>query len=1077
MEAGRAALAERGHDAAWASARAALDVLEHPLLPGFEAPWLDERRAELEEERLDALELLARGALAGGDESVAQAQAAARRLVSLAPYRESGYGLLMEAHVRRGNLAEALQVFERLRVLMREELGTTPSADLRAAHERLLAQLDEPAAAEQEATPGSEAAAVPPAEAARAAPPLPLPAPLSTAARRPFVGREQAQVRLRDASEAASEGRRGLVFVGGEPGIGKTSLAAAFAGEARDGGATVLYGRCDEDALTPYQPFVEVITHCVVHGRIDELREELRFELEELGRLVPELRRYLPVMRDSSAGMPDAERYRLFEAVVATLSRLSGTGTLVLILDDLHWADPPTIRLLRHVARAPQPERLLVVGAFRDVELEPGSPLSELLADMRREDGFTLLSLGGLDDREARELISTQRPEELPPGAAERLREMTAGNPFFLGEALRVLAESGEEGMSAEVALERLGLPEGVREVVLQRIERVGPHARELLTLAAVAGDPFRIGVLEAVGDGGGDTVEVLERAGRARLLVETGQADSLAFSHALIREALYGDLSDARRIRLHEQVAETLESRRAELRPLPAELARHYFEARHAVGPEPAIHWAREAADRAAKSLAWEEAAVQLERALEADSLRDAANPEDRCELLLDLGSTRLRAGHPGFRRTFAEAAELAKGRSPRQLGLAAIGYGGRYYEAGVIDDALIALLEDALASVGSEHGDLRARLLARLAEILHFAGEQERALSLSEEALGLARRLGDAEVLAAALAGRHVALLHVAHLEERLPVHAEMLDVARRTGDREREVEGLNARIFDLLQLGQVADARQELEKLRELAEELRQPLFRHSVVGWACSFAQLEGRLEEAERLAVESFEIRTRLETHDAASVFAAQLFAIRRTQGRLGELLPAVEEFIEQYPRLAAWRAALPLILHAAGEAKRARAELARLGSDLGAIPGDFFWLTAMSMLGEGAAVLGDARLAADVYQRLAPYASRTIQVGYSGNQGPVAAVLGLLAVTLERREAARSHFEEARRQSADSGAVIFEVRAAAELATLLSRSEDPADRKRAAEVATEALPKALPLGMSNLIDRLERHLV
>ena len=913
-------------------------MLERILLPGFDAPWLDQRRRELEHERLAALELLARAALGGGDAH--RAVAAGRRIVALAPYRETGYALLMDAQEAQGNVAEALRTFERLRALMRDELGSVPSPELRAAHQRLLDRS------------GARADA------------LPLPAPLARLAGRRFVGRTGVLDLLRDRLAAAARRERRFVFLAGEPGIGKTSLAAAFAREAHErGGTVVLYGRSDEDVLAPYQPFVEMLSDCLAE--------------EELGPLV---RRGLP-LREPASGLADVERYRLFEAVAAALSRLAGDATPVIVCDDLHWADRPTLQLVRHLARAAAPERLLFVGAYRDVELQP--PLGELIADLRREHVFERVPLEGLDEAETGRLLEAAA---LPVAAAGRLRELTSGNPLFLEELLHALADEGAD-------LAELAVPEGIKEVVLRRVARLREPAARVLTLAAVAGHTFRPAALETEASPE-VVVDVLEQATRAGLLTATDHPDRLAFSHALIRQTLYEELSDARRIRLHARVGETLRARRAELRPEAAELAHHFHRARHVAGPEPAIRYAREAADRAAEALAWEDAALQLERALESDSLREHADPGDRAELLLALGEARLRGGHAAARTAFAEAAALASGRSAEQLARAAIGYGGRYYEAGVIDERLIALLREALDALGDDECELRSRVLARLAEILHFAGESEASLRLAAEAVELARPLGDDLVLAAALSGRHVSLLHVAHVDERIKVGRQILALADRTGDPQLEMQTLHARVFDRLTIGDVVGARQDHERLSALAHALREPLFVHFVVGWACTFAQLDGRLDEAERLAFESYELRRRLETRDAESVLAAQLFMIRRAQGRVHELLPAVAEAVERHPALAAWRAALPLVHLGAGDEDRAREELEQAVAGVPGIPRDFFWLTAMTLLSEATAALGAAGPAERLYDALAPFASRWVQIGYAAGDGPVARSLG-----------------------------------------------------------------------------------
>jgi DNA-binding SARP family transcriptional activator len=891
---------------------AALDVLERILLPDFDAPWLDQRRRELEDERLAALERVARS----GDPH--RALSAARRIIALAPYRESGYALLMEAQEAQGNVAEALRTFETLRALMREELGAVPSEDLRAIHERLLRDT------------GTPRRALPPA--------------LARAAERRFVGREPALQLLRDR---LAEGGRRFVFLAGEPGIGKTSLAAAFAREA----PVVLYGRSDEDALTPYQPFVEMLSHAFPRG-------------------------------DASG-----DRYRLFEAVVAALSQLP--GPLVLVCDDLHWADRPTLQLIRHLSRAAAPRQLLFLGTYRDVETEP--PLAELIADLRREHVFENVPLSGLDEAEASGLLA-----ELPAPEAKRLYELSRGHPLFLGE---LLADGGEAG-----------LPAGIKEVVLRRVQRL--EQPERLVLAAVAGLSFRPAVI--------GVEDVIDEALAAGLLTETSGPGRVAFSHALIRQTLYEELSETRRIRLHEQVAQALE---AQPRRDAAELAHHYFRARHAAGPEPAIRYAREAAERAAEALAWEDEALQLERALEADTLRD--DPSGRTELLLALGDARTRGGHAAARAPFAEAASLARGRSPEQLARAAIGFGGRYYEAGVVDLELIELLREALAADPPE--ELRIHLLARLAEVLHFAGECETSLRLADEAVTRARELGDEVVLIAALFARQISLLHVAHVEERLRLGDELLAISR---DPRVEMVVMHGNIHDRMSIADVAGARADLERLDALAHALRDPLHLHFAVGWRCMFAQLDGHLEEAEALAFESYEMRRALETRDAEGVLAAQLFKNRPAQGRVAELLTAVEQAIAQFPALAAWRAGLPLVLIAAGEDERARAELARV--ELATIPRDFFWLVAMSMLAEATAAL---RAPADaLYDALLPYASRFVQIGYAACDGPVSRSLGLLAASRGDTPAAVAHFEAALRATA--AAPGLSARARADLAAL-----------------------------------------
>jgi len=1008
LEAARAAL-PRDPEAAAGHAQVALDIYESDLVPLFDAPWLEECRRAQEDHRLEALELLAEASLAVGGEGPVRAQLAARQLVELAPFRESGHALLMRAHAARGNQAEALQSFERLRVLLRDELGSSPSPELRALHERVLAAADavvEPVG-EQE---------------------LPLQPVLAKTDDAAFVGRRDALDTLRRALAAASRGERRCVLAAGEPGIGKTCLARAVGREAHAGGAIVLYGRSDEEPLAPYQPFVDMISHLVLSGQLDRHGDALRFELEELGRFVPELRRQVPPSRETSGNLPDTERYRLFEAMTSMLAQVAGERTLVLIFDDLHWADRPTLLLLRHLIRSAEPRRLLALGAYRDVEVEPASPLAQVLADARLELPLESIQLEGLDRHETEALIYAVQGGARP-GLAARLHHHTGGNPFFLEESLRSIDDPA-------------GVPPGVREVVLRRVARLGPHAQEVLGAAAVLGPSFQAAAIPPIPTvTREEAMDLLDRAVAGRLLATADRGSRLTFAHDLIRRTLYDEVGPIVRTQLHDRIAQTLEYRRKELRPRPAELAHHFYEARHSLGPEPALRYARRAADNAAGALAWEDAAAHLERALELDELREPPDPADRCELLLKLGDMRLRAGQPDFSAAFADAAECARGRSSAQLARAAIGYAGFYYEAGVVDQTLIDLLRETLLALDrDEEQDLHVRVLARLAEVLHFAGDELLSMEAGAEAVDIARELGDDRVLTAALQGAHTSLLHAAHLSDRLAVSAEVIEVSRRAHDRAGTLMGLQDRIFDLIQSGRIVEARAHHEELKQVADELRQPFFAHLAVGWSASFAQMEGRLDEAERLAAESAVMRTRMETRDAESVFAAQLFMIRIAQGRLHELVDAVEQFIEEYPVLAVWRSGLPLVYISAGREDDARRELERMVADLDKVPRDFFWLAAMWALGEASAKLAHPEASAVLYDTLEPYAGCIVQVGYAGCLGPVSRVLGLLAAARGDRETAVAHLEYALAMTAASGLRLFEEQARAELNELATAS-------------------------------------
>jgi DNA-binding SARP family transcriptional activator len=945
-------------------ARAALERFERPLLPELGGRWVEEQRAELDGLHSDALETLARAALRLGSGELPAADRAARALIQREPYRESGYVLLMELLAARGNVAEALRVYDRLRVLLRDELGATPAPHVTALHDRLLMQGEAPA---------------PPA----GPPGLPLPAVLAAREERPFVGRAAELDALRRAWELA---QGAVVVVTGEAGMGKTRLAARFAAEAHAGGAAVLHGRIDEETVVPYQPFVEAIRHYASHADLAGA------DVEALAPLVPELGAVA-----TESGERENRRYRLFEAVAALLGRVAAERPLLLVVEDLQWAGMPTLLLLRHVVRVLDGAPVMVLVTMRDEEANLVADPGRLLADLSREHVVERVALGGLEEADAAALVGDAE-------LARRLHGRTAGNPFFIEEMLRSLAEAPE----AE------GVPEGVKDLVSRRLARLERGTVEALTAGAVLGRDFRLATLEAMLER--PALEHLEEALRAGVVREDAeQVDRFAFAHALVRETLYDAPAHARRARLHLRAGRALEAAGAP----PGELAHHFFEAREVGGAEAAVEYSAAAARRAVAAHAYEEAAWHLGQALAAQASAEAADGDPsaagrrRAELLIALGDVRWQASEPGARAAFDEA--VAASHDPEILARAALGAGGRFYMPVASDPAYVARLEEALAALGDAESPLRARLLARLAEHLALADAGDRPARLGAEAVAMARRTGEDGALAAALMGRHAALLDIEHAPERLTTIDEAIAIAERIGADEVAALALHWRIFDLVELGDLAAARASHARLEALARELHQPLYTHAALAWRGEWAHVAGRLEEAERIHRESLRVAEAAGAPEARGFFLTQLFAVRRDQGRLGELLDPAERLARDPGGVGvSWRAPLPLVLQQAGETERARAayEVA-LAAVLRGHPGSLFRLSALVCAAEAAATLGDASGAEALIPLLEPHADRFAQTGFSGCWGSVRRFLGLLHATAGRPEAARAELEAA----------------------------------------------------------------
>jgi class 3 adenylate cyclase len=611
-----------------------------------------------------------------------------------------------------------------------------------------------------------------------------------------FVGREVERERLAQGWQAARAGRRQVVMVSGEPGIGKTRLATHAALRAHADGATVLYGRCDEDLGVAYQPWLEALRHYVSNGPKAVLREHVAANGGDVARLAPELGRRLddvPAPQDSD---PETERYLLFNAVLGLLQAAADRSPVVLVLDDLQWADRPTLVLLRHVIDHSAEVPLLIVGAFRASELSNTDPLTALLADLRREDDtVSRLALDGLGQTEIVALLESVAGHELDePGLAlaAELRRETDGNPFFVGELLRNLRETGAIAQDSEGrwAVQReaskLGLPESVREVIGRRVGRLGEETRQTLAGAAVIGRDFELELLAAMSGEDEDLVlDRLDGAQAASLIVErAGQPGWFSFSHALVEHTLYEELGATRRARLHRRIAEALERQvGGDPGERIGELAHHWGQAVAPVALSKAADYAERAGRRALEQLAPDEAQRWFEQALE---LR-AGQPESDAhrELLVLLGDAQRQAGDAGYRGTLLRAARLAEqaGDVDRQARAVLATWRGTS-SLGQRDDDLVTALEAAAEALPTED-PRRAAVLSQLAAELTFSAPLERRRALADEALTIARAAGDPRLLCDVLM-HHTYATWVPHaIAELAPYLKEALAIADEIGD----------------------------------------------------------------------------------------------------------------------------------------------------------------------------------------------------------------------------------------------------------------------------------------------------
>jgi tetratricopeptide (TPR) repeat protein len=653
----------------------------------------------------------------------------------------------------------------------------------------------------------------------------------------------------------------------------------------------------------------------------------------------------------------------------------------------------------------------------------------------------------------------------------EAIHRETDGNPFFAGEILKLLAA---EGRLEDVPDAQLPIPPSVRDAIRARLGRLSEACVGALVLAAVLGREFD---LEALARAGGRDLEalldVLDEAIGSGLVVEVpGARGRLRFVHVLVRDTLYDELPATRRLRLHRDVAEALEGLyERDPEPYLAELAHHFGLAVPVADADTAARYATRAGDRAALLLAYEEAARLYVAALEL--VDDAAGSS---ELLLRLGDVQARQGDiTASKETLVRAADVARAADlPEHLARAALGYGGRFVWARAWgDERLVPLLEEALAALPEQDGELRARLLARLAggpyRDTHAPGPRER---IAQQAVDMARRLGHPDTLAYTLEGRYDANWGPDALDGRLAIADELLALAAAVGDAERAYAGHDCRFIAMLEAGNLVEARRSHEAGARIADRLRQPAQLWDSAARRALLALYDGRLAEAESLTREAYAVGRSVQTVNAQLVLDLQLYAIRREQGRLPEVLDVVERAVDDYPGYPVWRYVLIDVLAELGRTTDARTELARAGVEGYPVYLEMQWLFSMTLLGDVCCALEDADTAEVVYARLLPYARFNAVLPPELCFGSVSRALGNLAATADRRDDAVRHLEDALAMNAAGGSGTWLAHTQHDLARTLLERDGGGDRARADDLLAAAKASAEAMGLRALAARI-----
>ncbi len=880
-----------------------------------------------------------------------------------------------------------------------------------------------------------------------------------------FVGREGELAELLAGLEDAFAGQGRLFLVAGEPGIGKSSIADELIANARAQGAFTVVGRCWEAGGAPaFWPWIEVLRGYVQECDPDLLRRRVDANAAELAQLLPELRELLPdVVTDRPALESEEARFRLFEAVAEFLASAASDEPLVVVLDDLHAADEPSLLLLRYVVRDIGRRGLVVVCLYRDVDPMPSDVLQATLAELVRVAHVCQLTLARLTETEVRDYVERAGGGHPPPVLAHAIHSSTEGNPLFVAEAIRLLDAEGR----LDDADARLNIPLGARATIAQRIGRLSEPCRDVLVRASVLGREFELDALAQLsGLRRDELLDVVDEAVIERVVGETpGHFGRLRFDHVLIRDVLYEGLSPIQRAQLHRLAGEALEAvYPADLDAHLADLARHFVAAAPTGEEAKAIAYSRRAGDRAAAQFAYEEAVRLYETVLPI-----ASDELERGELLVALGDAQTAAGDEAAGvESLLTAADVARRLgSPELLARSALRCGGRFvWSRAGGDPRVVALIRDALEAVGTADSAERARLLVRHSMVLRGRLSWDEQDALTQEAVDTAERVGDPTTLAHALQCRRQSVWRPEGVDDDIATCHQMVQLADSAGDWEHSTEARLSRSHAYLISGNVDAARADLDEATRLASDRHVPSVLWHIAVHQIELALLEGRFTDTESLLASSLELGERAERKEALDAYASQSFALRRQIGGAEELASELARMSTERPGRPLARCLLAELDLAAARPGPARTVLSELvADDCRAVPRDMGWMLTLSILAGLAFELGDSDAAATLYSQLLPAAELVVIDPHEFCVGAAARYLGLLALTAGRIGEAYDHIRAALDLNARIGARPWVAHTQVDYCRLLRGRGEPGDAEQADRLLGDAMTTYRELGM------------
>lgn len=900
-----------------------------------------------------------------------------------------------------------------------------------------------------------------------------------------FVGRARELGELQGLLDRVRLGQRTTVMMSGALGIGKSRLARVLHDSARQSGLRCLWVHCGDDpGAPPFWPWMQVLRELMRQAPA-QAQQGPSHELYECAAALLSAFTEHARATDAERSREDFARARfaLFDGISTLFRQAAGESPLVLVLDDAHHADVPSLKLLEFLVRTLRPVPVLIVLTCRDTERDAKHPLNDTLGEIGRQANLARVGLTGIDVDACADLMLHTMGYTVDRNLIAKVHARTEGNPLFIHEMIRHLCaqpDVHQSGVSPQL-LDRIAaqLPESIRQIFGARINRLGDEHLALLQLAAVVGREFSIDILATAAPQLLDVMpRLLDVAHHAGIIEHDEEPRTWRFSHGLLHEVLYERIASSDRARLHADVAQAIEQRHAaNLDAYLAALSHHYLNALPLGYAPQAVAVARRCGDHCLAGLAFEEAARQYDRALLALGMQAERPVTEEARLLISLGRARLLAGDSlqalsAFHQATQRA--LAAGEVSLQAS-AAIEFEEASWRFSMLGGVAVEPLRAALAQLGEESVSIRAEVLSALGRALLYIGALDESLEVGRQAVLLARKRADPRMLVRVLF-RGLAPLDLipGQFAQRLAATEEGIRHARHTGLREYLLYLTGWHVYNLTESGDVDARAQHLAELGRLADEQCQPLYHYVWQSYQAQGAVFEGRFDDAERMIRDSLRMAERIPELDCAGAYGVQMLCLRRLQGRLAEVAPILAHFERDTVPDAQWKPGLMLVHCDLGRRDRARTLYDQLVRDeLSSIRHDARWLLTLVCVAEVCLEMEDEQHAESLYLRLQPYQGRNLVVGHHMvNFGPADRYLGALAGLVGRWQDAEVHFAAALASCERQGAAPSLAETRYRWAVMLKRQGSPADHGRALDLLDAAQEGAARLAMGALLERI-----